>query len=259
MRNKLVLVYLLIIAFLLSSCGQKEYPVKNIIDGDTIELENGEKVRYIGIDTPETRIKQDDNTWLYQPQVYAERAKDFNRKLVEGKKVRLEYDIVQKDKYNRALAYVFIGDTFVNAELIRQGYAMLFTIPPNVKHIDHFIKLQKEARENKRGLWGEINDEPVLPENAHNYVNKVIYVQGKVIDIYDGRNILILNFGKDKKDFKAVIFKNNLTIFTNRDIYPVMDYLLKQVRIYGKVKMYKDTPEIILDVPDQIEVISKVD
>ncbi|MDD5773530.1 MAG: thermonuclease family protein [bacterium] len=259
LKKYLYLICLSFLIFTLPQCSQKEYPVKNIIDGDTIELENGEKIRYIGLDTPETRIKQKDGTWLYQPQAYAEKAKEFNRKLVEGKRIRLEYDMVQKDKYNRSLAYVFAGDTFVNAELIRQGYALLFTMPPNVKYIDHFIKLQKEARENKRGLWSEINDEPVFPENAHNYAGKVIYIKGKVLDVYEGRNIVILNFGKNKKDFKAVIFKNNLTLFINRDIYPVKGYLSKQVRIYGKIKMYKDAPEIILDVPDQIEIMPDLD
>lgn len=259
MRKRLFVSYVLVLILFVSACEKNEFPVKSIVDGDTIELENGTKVRYIGIDTPETRIKQDDGTWSYQPQAYAERSKEFNRNLVEGKKVRLEYDMVQKDKYNRDLAYVFAGNTFVNAELIRQGYALLFTIPPNVKYIDLFTELQKEARENKRGLWSEINEEPVLPEDAHDYAGKVIYIQGKVLDVYEGRNIVILNFGKGKKDFKAVIFKNNLTIFINRNINPSRDYLWKKVRIYGKVKMYKDAPEIILDIPDQIRIMPTLD
>ena len=245
------------LVLLLTSCQKNEFQVKNVIDGDTIELEDGRMVRYIGIDTPETRIKQKDNTWLYQPEIYAEKAKEFNRKLVEGKRIRLEYDVVQKDKYDRSLAYIFAGNTFVNAELIKQGYALLFTIPPNVQYIDLFVKLQKEARENKRGIWLEINDKPVLPENAHNYVGKVIYIQGRVLDVYEGRNIVILNFGKGKKDFKAVIFKNNLTLFKKRDIYTLEDYIQKKVRIYGKIKMYKDAPEIILDVPDQIKIMPR--
>lgn len=240
---------------LVTACVQKEYSVKSIIDGDTIELESGEMIRYIGIDTPETRIKQKDGTWLYQPEAYGEAAKEFNRKLVEDKKIRLEYDMVQKDKYNRTLAYVFAGDTFVNAELIKEGYALLYTIPPNIKYVDFFIESQKEARENKRGMWGSIGDEPIPPEDACNFIGQVKYVEGKIINVYQSKNIIILNFGKEKKDFKAVIFKNNVPIFSNQGINPVKDYLNRKVRIYGKIKLYKGAPEIIVDVPEQIGIL----
>ncbi len=81
-------------------------------------------------------------------------AADFTRKLVEGKEVKLEFDVSQRDKYGRLLAYVYLTDgTFVNAEIIKQGFAQVMTIPPNVKHQDLFLRLQKEARENRRGLW----------------------------------------------------------------------------------------------------------
>ncbi|MCM8794841.1 MAG: thermonuclease family protein [Candidatus Omnitrophica bacterium] len=124
--------------------------VERVIDGDTAVLTGGERVRYIGIDTPE----------LHHPkkpvEYYAREAKEFNRQLVEGKKVRLEFDVDRRDKYKRLLAYVFLEDgTFVNAELLRQGYAQLLTVPPNVKYTDLFVQCQKEAREANRGLWGK--------------------------------------------------------------------------------------------------------
>ncbi len=133
------------------SAGQSQAQVfvQRVIDGDTVVLSNGERVRYIGMDTPE----------LYHPrkpvQFYAREAMEFNRRLVEGKRVRLEFDLERRDKYGRLLAYVYLPDgTFVNAELVRQGYAQLLTFPPNVKHVDLFRKLQTEAREANRGLWG---------------------------------------------------------------------------------------------------------
>ena len=124
--------------------------VQRVVDGDTVVLSTGEWVRYIGMDTPE----------LHHPkkpvQAYAREAKEFNRKLVEGKTVRLEFDVERHDKYGRTLAYVYLPDgTFVNAELVRQGYAHTLTIPPNVKFADLFVKFQREARENNRGLWGK--------------------------------------------------------------------------------------------------------
>lgn len=80
---------------------------------------------------------------------------------MEGKNVRLEFDVQQKDKYGRLLAYVYAGDTFVNAELVKQGYAQITTYPPNVKYVNHFKKLEKEAREQGRGLWASAK--PVIP------------------------------------------------------------------------------------------------
>ncbi len=123
--------------------------VERAVDGDTVVLVGGERVRYIGVDTPE----------LHHPrkpvQPYAREAMEFNRRLVEGKKVRLELDVEPRDKYGRTLAYVFLEDgRFVNAELLKEGYAQLLTIPPNVRYADLFVGLQKQAREAKRGLWG---------------------------------------------------------------------------------------------------------
>ena len=124
--------------------------VERAVDGDTVVLVGGERVRYIGVDTPE----------LHHPrkpvQPYAREAMEFNRRLVEGEKVRLELDVEQRDKYGRLLAYVFLEDgRFVNAELLKEGYAQLLTIPPNVRYVDLFTGLQKQAREAKRGLWGK--------------------------------------------------------------------------------------------------------
>ncbi len=124
--------------------------VQRVVDGDTVVLDTRERVRYIGMDTPE----------LHHPrkpvQAYAREAMEFNRNLVEGRKIRLEFDVERHDKYGRLLAYVYLEDgTFVNAQLVRQGYAQLLTIPPNVKYVEVFRKYQQEAREAGRGLWGK--------------------------------------------------------------------------------------------------------
>ncbi|MBN1526339.1 MAG: thermonuclease family protein [Candidatus Omnitrophica bacterium] len=135
--------------------------VKRVVDGDTVELEDGAKVRFIGIDTPESRMSpklrkdaersgQDTKTIM----AMGKKAAEFTRKLVEGKKVRLEFDVERTDRYGRTLAYIYLEDgTFVNAEIIKQGYASVMTVPPNVRHADEFLKLYREARENSRGLW----------------------------------------------------------------------------------------------------------
>ena len=125
------------------------FQVKEVVDGDTIVLEDGTKVRYIGLNTPE------------RDRPFYQEASEANRKLVEGRKVRLESDTVGIDRYGRALAYVFVGnstgssqgETFVNLELLRQGYANVFTVPPNVKYEELFREAEREAREAGRGLW----------------------------------------------------------------------------------------------------------
>lgn len=130
----------------------QSYRVTRVIDGDTIEIEGQELVRYIGIDTPELRERKSDH-WEYRPQPYAVEARALNYKLVAGKKVKLEFDIVKKDKYGRTLAYVYQDEIFVNHEMIQQGYAVLLTIPPNVKYADFFKRALKEARRHGRGMW----------------------------------------------------------------------------------------------------------
>lgn len=127
--------------------AQDTFKVTRVIDGDTVELENGSKVRYIGIDTPETVDPR-------KPvQCFGKEASRFNKQLVEGKVVRLEKDVSETDKYSRLLRYVYVGDTFVNDYLVRQGYGHSSSFPPDVKYQEQFLQAQKEAREKGLGLW----------------------------------------------------------------------------------------------------------
>lgn len=143
------------------SYNYADIQVKRAVDGDTLVLEDGSRVRLIGIDTPEMheseklhrdsqRSGQDTSTI----QKLGRQAYEFTKKLAEGKRVSLEFDLERHDQYDRLLAYVYLKDgTFVNAEIVKQGYASLMTIPPNVKYADLFLKLYQEARQNRRGLW----------------------------------------------------------------------------------------------------------
>jgi len=126
--------------------------VKRVIDGDTIELVNGEMVRYLGIDAPEMRRKVH-GRWVESGEPYAVEATALNRRLVEGRPVRLELDRESRDRYHRLLAYVFVKDRLVNAELISSGYVQVRLHPPNLRYADLFMKLQAEALAHHRGLW----------------------------------------------------------------------------------------------------------
>lgn len=136
--------------------------VKRVVDGDTLLLDNGERVRLIGIDTPEVhqsdklfRDSQRSGEDIRTIQEMGKRSSEFTRELVEGKFVRLEFDVEKQDKYNRLLAYVYLVDDgiFVNAEIIREGYASLLSIPPNIKYADEFQRLYQDARVQRKGLW----------------------------------------------------------------------------------------------------------
>ena len=138
----------LVFLLLFVSCTNSQILIcARVIDGDTIVLSNGEKVRLIGVDTPETKHPQ-------KPvEYYGKEATAFTKKMVGGKVVKLKYDVQRRDEYDRLLAYVYLmNGTFLNAEIIKQGYGHAYTRFP-FKYMEEFKQYEKEARENKRGLW----------------------------------------------------------------------------------------------------------
>jgi micrococcal nuclease len=140
----------------LTSQSASFYPIIRVVDGDTFHVSvegKDETVRMIGIDTPET---QDPRKPV---QCYGKEASEETKRLLTGKSVRLENDPTQgdKDKYNRLLRFVFLSDgTDVNEYLVRQGYAFEYTYESNpYRYQTQFLQAQKEAREQKRGLWAD--------------------------------------------------------------------------------------------------------
>jgi micrococcal nuclease len=151
-RARPLVPLVIVLALVLPAVAQSalEGAVVRIVDGDTIHVRLGdrvEKVRYIGVNTPE----------VHHPRKREEpggrAAAAVNRELVGGRHVRLELDVQSRDRYGRLLAYVWVDQTMVNAELVRRGFAQVMTVPPNVRHQSLFLKLQREAREAGRGLW----------------------------------------------------------------------------------------------------------
>ena len=126
--------------------------VVSVVDGDTIWVEiDGEpfRVRYIGIDAPETGESGGPREWM------SGEATETNRRLVDGRRVTLAKDVSETDRYGRLLRYVYLADgTFVNAELVRLGYATSVTFPPDVSEQPLLQEMERQAREARRGLWG---------------------------------------------------------------------------------------------------------
>jgi micrococcal nuclease len=150
-HRRLLAALLLVLLFAAAgSAASLEGHVIRIVDGDTIHVRVGvrvEKVRYIGVNTPEVHHPRKGE----EPGGRAAAA--MNRALVAARDVRLETDVQTRDRYGRLLAYVWVGDTMINAELVRRGYAQVMTVPPNVRHQRLFLGLQREARNAGRGLW----------------------------------------------------------------------------------------------------------
>jgi len=167
---RLSILFIIIIAIiqstLINPADKKDkyiyYDVRKIVDGDTFWIDDGTqkglKIRLIGVDAPESK-----NSRTKEMAYFGREASDYLTSLIGGRKVRLEYDVGQFDKYGRTLAYVYLEDgTFVNSTLVKNGYATVMTVPPNVKYADTFLKLERKARNHKRGLWRDIGYSPPI-------------------------------------------------------------------------------------------------
>jgi micrococcal nuclease len=154
--------------------------VVRVVDGDTIVVHidgRDEDVRLIGIDTPETG------------EDFAEQATNALESLVGGASVRLETDVESRDQYGRLLAYVWAGSIMANAELLRQGLATVYTVPPNVKYVDTLQSAQDEAEAAQIGVWGEPNETPL----------RIVTVQ------YDAPGDDSLNLNEEYITFKVLV------------------------------------------------------
>lgn len=277
-RLKLLISFLVIVCLLVItqfSYGYQEYhlaqekllllhrvQVKKVIDGDTFLTTDGRMVRFIGIDCPEVDYRQGDDEY------FAREAFEYTRQILEGNKVFLEYDASLEDDYGRVLAYVFLADgTFFNARLLREGYARLFIVPPDIKYMELFKKATREARVEFRGLWGwweslvwekksssgqkiENNIPLISWEEAEKYIGQEVIVEGKIVGTHDTGEVIFLNFHPEFWDtLSVVIFDEELNKFD----YNPAEYLLdKEVMIKGQVREYNGAPEIIVDDPLQV-------
>jgi micrococcal nuclease len=150
-RNAIILAA--ITALLYAACGLAQARagrmarVKWVADGDTVWLLSGEKVRLIGIDAPETHHP------VKGAEPFGKEAAEYLRALVEGKEVFLVLDRMRKDEYGRTLAYLYLGDLFINAHLVKEGYARASSRKPNLTFEKLFAELEDQARAEGKGMW----------------------------------------------------------------------------------------------------------
>lgn len=170
------------LAFLERSCPrdyqrilQAPVQVLRVIDGDTIETELG-RIRYIGIDTPETVHPSKGF------ESFGDAAKQRNRELVEGQTIQLDYDTDLLDQYGRFLGYVYLlntSRTFVNLALVSEGFALSSVWPPNIEHAATFLEAQQQARASKAGIWENIPT--ISPQNYKDYIGYMVSLETTIV------------------------------------------------------------------------------
>lgn len=160
---------------------------------------------------------------------YFSEATNENKKLVEEKEVKLEFDVQTKDQYGRTLACVWVGNTMINLELVRRGYANTYTLPPNVKYNDLFLEAEREARENCRGLWWPCK--PTGPAVGIKIVNINANAPGNDNENKNGEWVEIRNQGQNSVNMKGWTLKDEAN-----HIYTFGDFTLgigKSIFIYS--------------------------
>ncbi len=225
--------------------------VARVVDGDTIEVNVGgrtERVRYIGIDTPEWT---DERPGV---RARARAATEANRRLVAGRRVRLELDVETRDRYGRLLAYVWVGDTLVNEMLVREGHAEPYTVPPNVRYAERFRNAAREARVSRSGATPDAAPGArhasgtgawIPASEAGAYVGERVTVCDVVADarwLGPGR-LTFLNLGRPYPDqeLTVVIGAGDREAFPES---PERAYEGREICVTGEIELYRGRPQI---------------
>ncbi|MFW6000872.1 MAG: thermonuclease family protein [Halanaerobium sp.] len=235
--------------FRLHKTRAEEAYITKVIDGDTLQTAAGDRLRLLGIDTPEIYWESGDAEYL------AWEAKQYSTDKLLKEKVELEYDQQKKDHYGRNLVYIFHEGKNFNKKLLEKGYASLMRIMPNVKYEDEFKKTAERARRGKKGIWDKVKvmsaELPVINyKEAENYLGKRVIVKGEIIAAAQLEDITFLNFSQNYRNrLSIIIFKNNLSKFT----YQPAEYLKKkEIMVLGEIELYEGTPQIIIENPENI-------
>ena len=234
-----------------------EYRVLEVLDGDTIIIDDGREtsVRYIGIDAPEIQHKGTAGDPL------ADKARRFNQELLQDNIVRLEYDEEKYDNYGRLLAYVYSGGEFVNLELVENGLAKKFIFVPNDRYVQQIELAQEDAQDKRLGMWGDLSTMQPPPGNrdylidikdASSYTGKRVVVEGEVTDVRQTEKVIVLDL---EQGFRVTIFESDWPNFEFFGIDPGAYYDAKTVMVTGRVRMYRGKPSMVAGHPMLIRVM----
>lgn len=220
----------------------EDFSIVKIFDGDSLLMNTGEQVRYLGINAPEYN------------EPLGQQAKAENERMLQGAKtLQLQRCLLEeKDKYDRILAFVYADGVDVQESLILKGLAVPAAIPPcGVLSVYRYEAAAALARKEKRGLWeGELK-KPLKAQAAGSGVRQYRGVRGRVSNVFETRSVVYLNFGQDyKSDFTVAVFKRDLYRFKARGI-DLKKLKGKKITAYGFI-LEHNGPEIVANSPDQM-------
>ncbi len=213
--------------------------VKHVYDGDTVVLENGQRVRLLGVNTPEieSRHRQSESGGVA--------AKEWLQKQLQGKKVYLEFDEEKHDHYKRVLAHIFLPDgKHLNLALVENGLAIVNIIPPNIRYVDALINAQQQAEKQNLGIWS-------MPDYQ-------AYPLSQISGNRKGWQRLLgtPQSIKRSRKYTRLVFNNNVDIRIANDhlnLFPKLEnYLHKSLEIRGWVSRRKDHYSILIHHPNAL-------
>lgn len=236
----------------------EEYEIIHVIDGDTVVINDGSHslVRYIGIDTPEILTADSPG------EPFSSEARDLNKQLINGRKIRLEFDKEKYDPYGRLLAYVYAGDIFVNEEIVRRGLADSLEIKPNIKYRDRIRQALEQAQNSRIGIWSDPDNfiTPddnrtflIKPSTSGDYIGQSVVVRGKITNYRKSDKVMVL---KMENELDIVIFRNDWDNFDFFGIRPEIYYVGSPVEAVGRIKLYKGHTQIIVNHPIKLKRLS---
>ncbi len=232
--------------------------VREVVDGDTLVLENGDAVRLVGIQSPKLPLGRAN----FQAQPLAEEAKAVLGKLVLGKEVVLRFSGRREDRHGRHLAHLFIGDgkrgdgQWIQGAMLERGLARVYSFADNRTHIPKMLALERNARKQKRGIWAHPFYRVLDPEATLARLNRFELVEGRVqkASVVKGRGYL--NFGKDWRDDFTIFVSRKVRRLFEREGIDITAYTGKRVRVRGWVTRFNG-PMIEATHPEQIEVLAE--
>ena len=229
------------------------YRVVQVVDGDTLVLDDGRQVRFVGIQAPKLPLGRPDfPTWPLAPE-----AKALVEELVLGHDVKLHLAPAPQDRHRRVLAHLSRASDglWVQGELLKRGYARVYTFPDNRVLADELLAFERQARADKRGIWGVPYYQIRTPENVRHDIGTFQLVEGRVFDVAHVKRTIYLNFAMNwRKDFTIQIDAKRAGDFAAAGV-DLKKLRGKRVRVRGWVKS-KNGPLIMLDHPERLEILN---
>jgi len=225
--------------------------VQSVVDGDTVVLESGKQVRFVGIQAPKLPLGRKG----FKKWPLADEAKAHLEKKALGKTVTLHFGGARQDRHGRILAHLITEDgLWLQGEMLKNGLARVYTFPDNRAVVPDLLAAEREARTNNRGIWAHPFYRRLTPDALGKYRGTFQLIEGKVLDAAKVRRTHYLNFGADwRTDFTVKIDKRALKAFESSDIDP-LSYEGKHIRVRGWLK-HRNGPMIEATHPEQIEVL----